>query len=62
MQIWVDGGNYDNVIVGYEGDLIGVYEGTYITVYGVGKGTISGTNSFGATVTAPLVLADIVDF
>lgn len=62
MQIWVDGGNYDAVMIGYEGDSTGIYEGTYITVYGVGRGTLDGTNGYGAKITQPLIRADIVDF
>lgn len=61
MQIWVDGGNYDAVIVYYEGDTTGIYEGTWITVYGKGAGTLDITNAYGATITQPLVRADLLD-
>lgn len=62
MQIWVDGGNYDAVMIGYQGNSIGIYEGTYITVYGTGRGTLDGTNAYGGKITQPLIKADIVDF
>lgn len=61
MQIWVDGGNYDAVIVYFEGDTSGIYEGTWVTIYGQGAGTMDITNAYGAQITQPLVRADIVD-
>lgn len=61
MQIWLDGGSEAAVIV-YEGESRGIYEGTWVTVYGVGAGTFQGTNAFGGTIEQPLIYADIVDF
>ena len=61
MQIWIDGSN-EAVVVIYEGDSRGIYEGTWVTVYGVGAGTFEGTNGFGAVIVQPMVFADIVDF
>ena len=61
MQIWVDGGNYDAVMIGYYGDSMGIYEGTWITVYGVGSGTFTGTNAYGGTIVQPLIIATYVD-
>jgi hypothetical protein len=61
MQIWLDGGNEAAVVV-YQGDSRGIYEGTWVTVYGTGDGTFEGTNSFGGTIVQPVVRADIVDF
>lgn len=60
MQIFVAG--YEAVGVVYEGDSTGIYEGTYVTVYGEGRGTFTGTNAFGATITQPLIEANIVDY
>ena len=62
LQIWVDGGNYDAVLIAYEGDSIGIYEGTWVTVYGVGAGTFTITNAYGAEIDQPLVRADIIDY
>lgn len=62
MQIWVDGGNYDAVMIGYRGDSRGIYEGTWVTIYGIGLGTMEGTNAYGAKIVQPLIRADIVDF
>ncbi len=61
MQIWA-GGGYDNAVgIAFEGDSTGIYEGTFVTVYGTGRGTFTGTNAFGGTITQPLIEADIVD-
>jgi hypothetical protein len=63
MQIWVDTPNgQEAVVIAFEGDLPGVYEGTWVTVYGIGAGTFEGTNGFGATIVQPLIFADIVDY
>ena len=61
MQIWLDGGS-EAAVIGYDGDSTGIYEGTWITAYGVGSGTFEGTNAFGGTISQPLIFADIVDF
>lgn len=61
MQIWLDGGSEAAVIV-YFGDTRGIYEGTWITVYGTGDGTFTGTNAFGGTIVQPMIVADIVDW
>lgn len=62
MQIWLDGTNMEAAVIGYEGDSRGIYEGTWITVYGVGRGTFEGTNAYGAAIVQPLIRADYVDF
>jgi hypothetical protein len=64
MQIFVTtvDGSREAVAVGYEGDTTGIYEGTSVTVYGVGAGKIEGTNAFGGYVVQPLIRADIVDY
>lgn len=61
IQIWLNGGS-DAATIVYEGELTGVYEGTWITVYGFGAGTFSGTNAFGGTIIQPLIGADIIDY
>lgn len=61
LQIWLDGGS-DVAIVGFEGESFGIYEGTWVTVYGEGAGTFDIQNAFGGTVTQPLIFADIVDW
>jgi DNA/RNA endonuclease YhcR with UshA esterase domain len=64
MQIWVDTpSGREAVVIGFLGNQMpGLYEGMYVTVYGVGAGTFEGTNSFGGVVTQPVILADIVDY
>jgi endonuclease YncB( thermonuclease family) len=62
IQIYVDGGNYDAVSIVYQGDSRGIYEDTWITVYGIGDGTFEGTNLYGGVISQPLIRADIIDF
>ena len=50
------------VIVGYDGDVPGVYEGTWITVYGTVRGTECFTNRLGGQVCQPLIEADFVEY
>ena len=54
-------GSTEVISVGYDGDTTGIFEGTFVTVYGTVVGTRSGTNAFGGTIVNPLVNADIVD-
>lgn len=61
MQIWLDGGS-EAAVIGYYGDTVGIYEGTWITVYGIGAGKFEGTNAFGGPISQPLIVADIVDW
>lgn len=61
MQIWLDGGS-EAAVIYYAGDSRGIYDGTWITVYGTGDGTFEGTNAFGGTISQPVIAADIVDF
>lgn len=69
LQIWVNkpGGNrFDRVaiIISWLDDDIlppQLYEGTWITVYGIGAGTIDGTNAYGGTITQPLIFAEIIE-
>ncbi|HET7092876.1 MAG TPA: hypothetical protein VFI22_05340 [Thermomicrobiales bacterium] len=53
-------GTNEWVFVGYDGDTTGMFEGTWVSVYGTVVGTESGTNAFGGSITQPLVAADIV--
>lgn len=39
----------------------GIYEGSWITVYGTVDGVFKGTNAFGGTITQPRIDADIID-
>ena len=49
------------VLIGYDGDTTGMFEGTYITVYGTVEGVEFFMNAFGAEISNPLVIADIID-
>jgi len=65
LQMWVPipgGTQFDReaVVVNYGGALPNVYEKTKITVFGIGDGTGSGKNAFGATSTQPAIHADRV--
>lgn len=62
LQIWLSGGNYDAAVVIYIGDTQGIYEGTWVTAYGKGDGTFTGTNAFGGTIVQPVIRADILDW
>jgi hypothetical protein len=64
MQIWVTApdGTREAVFVAYDGDTAGMFEGTWVTVYGTVAGTQSGTNLMGGEISQPLVEADIIDF
>jgi hypothetical protein len=60
IQIYASG-TYEAVMIAFDGDTTGVYEGTWVTVYGTAMGTYSFENIYGATLTQPLIYADIVD-
>jgi len=62
MQIWLDGAPGEAAVIRYYGNSRGIYEGTWITVYGEGSGTFTGTNGFGASIEQPLIDADIIDY
>jgi len=63
MQVSVPApdGASEPVYVGYDGDTAGIFEGTYVTVYGEVLGVQTGTNALGGTISQPLVKAAIVD-
>jgi hypothetical protein len=60
MQLAVaapDGSNQWVVVV-YEGDTTGIFEGSYVTAYGVYADTTCFTNALGGEVCQPLIIAD----
>ncbi|MGH2535482.1 MAG: thermonuclease family protein [Thermomicrobiales bacterium] len=54
-------GTSEFVFVGYNGDTTGIFEGSYVLVYGTVVGTQSGTNAFGGTVVQPMVSGQFVE-
>ena len=54
-------GSTEVIVVGYDGDTTGMFEGSYVTVYGTVVDTFTGTNAFGGRITQPLVSAQFVD-
>lgn len=63
MQIWVNApdGSTEPVMIAYEGDSAGVFEGTWVTAYGSYVGPICGTNAFGGEICQPAILADVLE-
>jgi endonuclease YncB( thermonuclease family) len=63
MQVTVTAidGTTQVIVVGYNGDTSGMFEGTYVVVYGTVFDTHSGTNAFGGLITQPAVNAEIVE-
>jgi hypothetical protein len=63
MQIWVTApdGSTEAVIVVYEGDSSGVFEGTWVTASGTYFGPVCGTNMMGGEVCQPAILADVLE-
>ncbi len=64
MQVWVDTPTgREAVVVAFLGSQTpNLYEGMWVTIYGVRAGTFEGTNLMGGTISQPLILADIVDY
>jgi hypothetical protein len=64
MQIWVNApdGSTEPVMIGYEGDSAGVFEGTWVTAYGTYIGPICGTNTFGGEICQPAIFADHLEY
>ncbi len=62
MQVTVAApdGTTEAVFVSYDGDTAGMFEGSYIAVYGEVVSTQSGVNLLGGPVTQPLVQAIFV--
>lgn len=68
LQMWVrkpGGGRFDNiaVVITWTRDILpsGVYEDSWITVYGTVNGTYVGTNLYGGTIVQPKIRADIIE-
>jgi hypothetical protein len=54
-------GSAEWVIIGFKGDSSGVYEGSWITAYGVYSGTSCFTNALGGQVCQPLIISTQMD-
>ena len=54
-------GTLEWVIVFFQGDSSGVFEGSWITVYGIYSGTECFTNALGGEVCQPLIVSDRMD-
>lgn len=63
IQLWVTApdGSQEAVIIYCEGNTEGIYEGTWLTVYGTAAGTFTFTNALGGQVTQPLIMADLIE-
>lgn len=57
--VGLDGGT-EIVFVGYDGDTAGIFEGSFVTVYGTVVDTQTFDNVVGGAVTQPLVAAELV--
>lgn len=60
IEVPAPDGSTEYVFVGYDGDTEGVFEGTYVTVYGTAMGTATFQNAMGGEITQPLVDAKLV--
>lgn len=49
------------LVVGYNGDTDGIFENSFVTIYGTVVGTQSGTNLLGGEISQPLVDAEIIE-
>jgi len=54
-------GSTEVVMVGFDEDTTGMFEGSWVTVYGKVVDTATGTNLFGGTISQPLVSAQFID-
>ena len=63
LQIYVltPDGTEEAIVVGYNGDTAGIFEGTYVVVYGVPFDVDSGTNMMGGVVYQPAVDAALIE-
>jgi micrococcal nuclease len=63
LQVWVTApdGSVEAVSVGFNGDTTGMFEDSYVVVWGTVVDTVSGTNGFGGAITQPLVSAQFVE-
>lgn len=60
VDVLAPDGSTEYVFVGYSGDSTGIYEGSWVTVYGTVIGTQSFENMMGGGVSQPLVDAELV--
>jgi hypothetical protein len=61
VRVATSDGSSKVVMVGYNDDLAGVYEGTVVRVFGQVLGTYEGENAFGGVVRLPIIEARLVD-
>lgn len=61
VDVLAPDGTTETVFIGYDGESDGIYEGSYVTIYGTGAGTFTFENAYGGGITQPLVIADIID-
>jgi hypothetical protein len=64
MQIYVPApdGTVEPILVIFDGDTSGMFQGTVVTVYGTVIGTRSGPNPMGDVISQPVVKADLINF
>jgi endonuclease YncB( thermonuclease family) len=61
VQVAAPDGSTEWVVIGFDGDTTGMFEGSYVLVYATVVDTATGTNAFGGTITQPLVSAKYVE-
>jgi endonuclease YncB( thermonuclease family) len=63
MQVWVSlpDGSQEPLAVGFSGNTAGMFEGSYVCVWGTLVDTATGTNAFGGTIVNPLFAAQFVE-
>jgi micrococcal nuclease len=61
VQVAAPDGSTEWVFIGFDGDTTGMFEGSYVLVYGTVVDTQTGTNMFGGTISQPLVSAKYVE-
>lgn len=61
LSVAAPDGSAEWVIIGFKGDSTGVYEGSWVTVYGVYSGTSCFTNALGGNVCQPLIISTQMD-
>jgi endonuclease YncB( thermonuclease family) len=60
IEIPLPTGGSEWAVVGFDGDTAGIYEGSWVTVWGTVVGTDTFTNAMGGQISQPLILADYV--
>lgn len=61
IQVLAPDGTNEWVFVGYDGETEGIFEGSWVTVYGTVIGTQSFENAMGGGVSQPLVDAELIN-